>query len=76
MVGKKKIAFVKVKVCRKVEKQGCDMIGFSYTSTSFLRNMLLLFGEMVENEVISVDMTDIAISEQILGLIQYILWEW
>lgn len=64
-----------------VEKLGCDMSGFNHTSVGSQRDMLLLLGEMIQNEVIAAvtgpfgimvdDMTDIANLEQMLGFIQY-----
>ena len=57
------------------------MSGFNHTSMGSQRDMLLLLGEMIQNEVIAAvtgpfgimvdDMTDIANLEQMLGFIQY-----
>lgn len=81
-LAKEDIANVKVKSLLKlVAKLGCDMSGFNHTSVGSFRNMLLLLGEMIQNEVISAvtgpfgvmvdDMTDIANLEQMIGFIQY-----
>jgi len=52
--AKEEIANVKVKSLLKlVEKLGCDMNGFNHTSVGSFRNMLLVLGEMIQNEVIS-----------------------
>ena len=62
-----------------VEKLGCDMSGFNHTPLGSQQDMLLLFGEMIQTEVIAavtgpfeimVDhMTDISNLEQMLGSI-------
>ena len=81
-LAKEDIANVKVKSLLKlVAKLGCDMSGFNHTSVGSFRNMLLLLGEIIQNEVISAvtgpfgvmvdDMTDIANLEQMIGFIQY-----
>ena len=64
-----------------VEKLGCEMSGFNHTPAGYLRNMLILLGDMIQNEVISAitgafglmvdDMTDISNIEQMIGFIQY-----
>ena len=81
-LAKEEIANVKAKsLLQLVEKLGCDMSGFNHTSVGSQRDMLLLLGEMIQNEVIAAvtgplgimvdDMTDIANLEQMLGFIQY-----
>lgn len=81
-LAKEEIANVKAKrLLQLVEKLGCDMSGFNHTSVGSQRDMLLLLGELIQNEVIAAvtgpfgimvdDMTDIANLEQMLGFIQY-----
>jgi len=64
-----------------VEHLGCDISGFNHTSAGSLRNILLLFGETIQNEVLSDitgpfgilvdDMTDIENLQQMIGFIQH-----
>ena len=81
-LAKEEIANVKAKsLLQLVEKLGCDMSGFNHTSMGSQWDMLLLLGEMIQNEVIAAvtgpfgimvdDMTDIANLEQMLGFTQY-----
>ena len=53
-LAKEEIANVKTKsLLQLVEKLGCDVSGFNHTSVGSQRDMLLLLGEMIQNEVIA-----------------------